>query len=374
MNSLQTNRNLLLAIGCLTTSALLFSIMGICIRYASHTVDNYTIVFFRNVVGLILFLPFIFKQGIGFVKTEKLWMHTWRSIVGLAAMYGFFYAIAHLKLSNAMVFTYSSPIFIPVIAWLFLKEKITIAMLCAAVLGFIGVFFVAKPDQGLLNWISVIGIASSLLASMAFVTVRALTQTEPPERIVFYFCLIGSALSVIPMFWMWRTYHVKELFFLIGAGMLANVSQIFMSHAYRLAPAGQIAPVNYMAIIFAGVWGFLLWDEVPDLYSVIGFCIILLAILLFLAAFIGKLLGIFIMVPMGKLNSREAWVIGIGLNARLSTEIIVAKLLFDAGLIDYHLFTALIAASSLSTLIVPLWFTFLVRRWGIHLSQGSAGA
>ena len=280
MNSLQTNRNLLLAIGCLTTSALLFSIMGICIRYASHTVDNYTIVFFRNVVGLILFLPFIFKQGIGFVKTEKLWMHSWRSIVGLAAMYGFFYAIAHLKLSNAMVFTYSSPIFIPVIAWLFLKEKITIAMLCAAVLGFIGVFCVAKPDQGLLNWISVIGIASSLLASMAFVTVRALTQTEPPERIVFYFCLIGSALSVIPMFWMWRTYHVKELLFLIGAGILANVSQIFMSHAYRLAPAGQIAPVNYMAIIFAGVWGFLLWNEVPDLYSVIGFCIILLAILL----------------------------------------------------------------------------------------------
>ncbi len=100
----------------------------------------------------------------------------------------------------------------------------------------------------------------------------------------------------------------------------------------------------------------------------------LLAILLFLAAFIGKLLGIFIMVPMGKLNSREAWVIGIGLNARLTTEIIVAKLLFDAGLIDNHLFTALIAASSLSTLIVPLWFTFLVRRWGIHLSQGSAGA
>ncbi|WAU76263.1 DMT family transporter [Acinetobacter sp. TR3] len=280
MNSLQTNRNLLLAIGCLTTSALLFSIMGICIRYASHTVDNYTIVFFRNIVGLILFLPFIFKQGIGFVKTEKLWMHTWRSIVGLAAMYGFFYAIAHLKLSNAMVFTYSSPIFIPVIAWLFLKEKITIAMLCAAFLGFIGVFCVAKPDQGLLNWISVIGIVSSLLASMAFVTVRALTQTEPPERIVFYFCLIGSALSVIPMFWMWRTYHLKELFFLIGAGILANVSQIFMSHAYRLAPAGQIAPVNYMAIIFAGVWGFLLWDEVPDLYSVIGFCIILLAILL----------------------------------------------------------------------------------------------
>ncbi len=280
MNDHQTNRNLFLAIGCLTTSALLFSVMGICIRYASHTVDNYTIVFFRNVVGLILFLPFIFKQGMGFVKTEKLWMHTWRSIVGLAAMYGFFYAIAHLKLSNAMVFTYSSPIFIPLIAWLFLKEKITRSMLCAAALGFVGVFCVAKPDQGLLNWISVVGIASSLLASMAFVTVRALTKTEPPERIVFYFCFIGSLLSIIPMFWVWRPYYLQELIFLISAGILANVSQIFMSHAYRLAPAGQIAPVNYMAIIFAGVWGFLLWNEVPDFYSVIGFGIILLAILL----------------------------------------------------------------------------------------------
>lgn len=280
MDAQPTNRNLMMAIGCLTLSALLFSVMGICIRYASHTVDNYTIVFFRNVVGLILFLPFIFKQGTSFVKTEKLWMHTWRSIVGLAAMYGFFYAIAHLKLSNAMVFTYSSPIFIPLIAWLFLKEKVTTAMLFAAGLGFIGVFCVAKPDQGLLNWISIVGISSSLLASMAFVTVRALTQTEPPERIVFYFCFIGSLLSVIPMFWVWRPYHLQELLFLIGAGILANVSQIFMSHAYRLAPAGQIAPVNYIAIIFAGIWGFLLWNEVPDLYSVIGFGIILSAILL----------------------------------------------------------------------------------------------
>ncbi len=276
----QPNRKLFLAISCLTISAFLFSIMGICIRYASQTVDNYTIVFFRNFVGLILFLPFIMKQGASFVKTEKLWMHTWRSLVGLAAMYGFFYAIAHLKLSNAMVFTYSSPIFIPLIAWLFLKERITKAMLMAAALGFLGVFCVAKPDQGLWNWVSAIGIASSLLASMAFVTVRALTKTEPPERIVFYFCLIGSLLSAIPMFWVWRPYALKELFFLIAAGILANVSQIFMSHAYRLAPAGQIAPVNYMAIIFAGVWGFFLWQETPDFYSLFGFGLILLAIIL----------------------------------------------------------------------------------------------
>lgn len=280
MTNAVTHRPLLLAVCLLTLSAFLFSLMGVCIRYASATVDNATVVFFRNAVGLCLFLPFIFKQGLGFFHTQKLWMHTWRAIVGLTAMYGFFYAIAHLKLSNAMVFTYSSPIFIPFIAWLFLKEKITWQMLVAAVIGLIGVVFVAKPDSGMLNYISLIGISASFLAAMAFVTVRALTQTESPERIVFYFCFIGSLISVIPMFWLWRPYTWTELSFLISAGLLANFSQLLMSNAYRLAPAGQIGPINYVAIIFAGTWGYLFWHELPDTYSIIGFAFIISAILL----------------------------------------------------------------------------------------------
>lgn len=280
MHSALPQRDLLKALGFLTVSALLFSFMGVLIRLASQTVDNASIVFFRNMVGLFIFLPFIFRQGISFFKTEKLWMHTWRSIVGLTAMYGFFYAIAHLKLSNAMVFTYSSPIFIPLIAWLFLKEKVTHSMLIAALLGLIGVIFIAKPDQGIFNQLSVIGLSAGFLAAMAFVTVRALTSTEPPERIVFYFCLFGTLLSAIPMFWVWRSYTFKELGLLISAGLLANISQLFMSNAYKLAPAGQIGPVNYIAIVFAGIWGYLFWQELPDTYSLIGFIFIFFAIFL----------------------------------------------------------------------------------------------
>jgi drug/metabolite transporter (DMT)-like permease len=268
------------AIGCLTLAALLFSLMGVCIRYASYSVDNATIVFFRNFIGLFIFLPLIFNKGIGFFKTEKLWMHTWRSVVGLTAMYGFFYAIAHLKLSNAMVFTYSSPIFIPLIAWLFLKEKITASMLLAAGVGLFGVLCVAKPDSGLFNIMSGIGLGASFLAAMAFVTVRALTATEPPERIVFYFCFIGSLISMLPMFWLWRPYNLSELTFLITAGLLANISQLFLSYAYKLAPAGQIGPVNYIAIIFAAIWGYVFWQEIPDLFSLLGFGLILIAILI----------------------------------------------------------------------------------------------
>lgn len=225
-------------------------------------------------------MPLILNRGIGYFKTEKLWMHTWRAVLGSIAMYGFFYSIAHLKLSNAMVFTYSAPIFIPLIAWLFLKEKVTASMILAAIIGFLGVLCVAKPDTGLFDLMSFVGLTASFMAAMAFVTVRALTQTEPPERIVFYFCLIGSIISIIPMFWLWRPYTWTELGYLVLAGILANTSQIFLSTAYKLAPAGQIGPVNYVAIVFAGIWGYLFWGELPDFYSLVGLGLIFCAILL----------------------------------------------------------------------------------------------
>lgn len=97
-----------------------------------------------------------------------------------------------------------------------------------------------------------------------------------------------------------------------------------------------------------------------------------LAVILFTAAFTGKLVSIFLMVPMKKINIKEAWTIGIGLNARLTTEIIVAKLLLDAHIINVKLFTALVAASSLSTIIVPLTFSVLVANWKDMLIKGKS--
>jgi len=89
-----------------------------------------------------------------------------------------------------------------------------------------------------------------------------------------------------------------------------------------------------------------------------------LTILLYLAGTLGKLFGVFLMVPMKRLTVREAWIVGVGLDARLTTEIIVAKLLLDAELINVELFTALVAAASFTVITVPLIFTLLVRRWG----------
>lgn len=264
----------------LSLSALLFATMGVFIRLASHTVNNEMVVFYRNLTGTLLLLPYGLMRGPGYLRTLKFPMHAWRAVVGLAAMYGFFYAIGHIPLANAMVFTYSSPVFIPLVAWLFLKERITPLMMVAALIGLVGVVLVCKPNSAFFNRIALIGIASSLLASIAFVTVRALTSTEPAVRIVFYFGTLGSAISAIPLLWAGRWLSARELLYVGAAGVLATLSQVAMSKAYAYAPAGRIGPASYLTIVIAGIYGWALWGEHPDTSTLAGTALIFLAMLL----------------------------------------------------------------------------------------------
>ena len=275
-----TTRGVLL----LCVSSSLFATMGVCIRFASFTVDNTQVVFFRNIVTLVviggIYLGRAPKRFFKDMKTTQIKLHLARGITGVAAMYGFFYAIAKLPLSNAMIFTYAAPVFIPFVAWVFLREPMSARMWLAAALGFVGVTLVAKPDTGVFDWISVIGLSAALLAATAFVAVRALTKTEPITRIVFYFALIASVISFVPAIPGFRAFSLTELGFLIGAGVFATAAQMIMSKAYSYADAGKIAPANYTAIAIAGGWAWLIWGEVPDLISMTGMLVILGAILL----------------------------------------------------------------------------------------------
>lgn len=270
----------LLGAALLALSALLFSLMGVAIREASVSVNNESVVFFRNFIGVLFFLPLIALKGFSAFKTQRLSTHLWRTGYGLAAMYCFFYAIAHLPLADAMLFTYSAPVFTPLIARWLLKEPLTKSMLVATAVGLVGVLLVAKPSSALLGWQALIGIAASLLAAFAFVSIRQMSDTEPALRIVFYFSLFSAMISVVPLSWSWQPLSTHDLGLLLVVGLLATTSQIVMSKAYSVAPPGQIGPVAYLAIVFAGAIAWLRWGETPDLSSLIGAGLIFVSSLL----------------------------------------------------------------------------------------------
>lgn len=264
----------------LALSALLFSFMGGAIREVSASVNNESVVFFRNLVGVLFFLPLILLRGVQPLKTVRLKSHLWRTTYGLAAMYCFFYAIAHLPLADAMLFTYSAPVFTPIIAWWWLKEPLTKRMLLTSGIGLVGVLLVAKPSAALLDSHTLIGLTASILAAFAFVSIREMSDTEPAFRIVFYFSLFCALISAIPLTWAWQPLSQHDLGLLLVIGLLATASQIIMSRAYALAPPGLIGPFAYLAIVFAGVIAWWRWGETPDLTSWFGAALIFSASLL----------------------------------------------------------------------------------------------
>ncbi|MEX6503736.1 DMT family transporter [Pseudomonas zhanjiangensis] len=264
----------------LALSALLFALMGVGIREVSASVNNEAVVFFRNLVGVLFFLPLILLKGLRPLKTTRLRSHLWRTGFGLAAMYCFFYAIAHLPLADAMLFTYSAPLFTPLIAWWWLKEPLNRRMLATSAIGLLGVLLVAKPSAALFGGQALIGLAASVLAAFAFVSIREMSDSEPAFRMVFYFSLFSALASAVPLSWSWQPPSERELGLLLVIGLLATISQIIMSTAYSLAPPGLIGPFAYLAIVFAGAIAWLRWGETPDPTSLLGAALIFSASLL----------------------------------------------------------------------------------------------
>ena len=264
----------------LALSALLFSLMGVVIREASTTVNNESVVFFRNLVGVLFFLPLLLFKGAAPLKTRRLKSHLWRTTYGLAAMYCFFYAIANLPLADAMLFTYSAPVFTPLIAWWWLKEPLNKRIALTTGIGLIGLLLVAKPGASLFQGQALVGLSASVLAAFAFVSIREMSDTEPAYRIVFYFSLFSALISAIPLTWAWQPLNPHELGLLLVVGLLATTSQIVMSKAYGLAPPGIIGPFAYLAIVFAGIIAWLRWGETPDLPFIAGAVLIFSASLL----------------------------------------------------------------------------------------------
>lgn len=264
----------------LILSALLFSIMGVFVREASQSVNNENVVFFRNLVGVVFFLPLLFAKGFAPFRTTRVRSHVIRTGYGLAAMYCFFYAIAHLPLADAMIFTYAAPVFTPVLAWLWLREPLTRKMMLLSLVGMLGVILVGKPSGALFSKLSLVGIAASLLAASAFVSIREMSSSEPAYRIVFYYALFSMLFSAVPLTWAWQPLDSRQLMLLLGGGLVASMAQFSMSKAYSLAPLGVIGPVAYSAIVFSGIIGWWLWNEVPDTSSLVGALLIFGASLL----------------------------------------------------------------------------------------------
>ena len=176
-----------------------FTTMGMIIKTLGENIPSYQLVFYRNVFAVIVLAPFLFRQRLTHVKTKRIGMHLIRSITGVMAMYCFFYALANIELANAMLLKLTGPIFIPIIAILWIHEKVSAKTYLGIALGFLGVIIFLNPTAEI-QIASIVGLIGGALAAAAKVSIRKMSDTEPTARIVFYFALFGAMISSIPMF------------------------------------------------------------------------------------------------------------------------------------------------------------------------------
>ncbi len=258
-----------------------FATMAAAIRVVSTEVDNEVVVFFRNAFGLLLLLPWVARHGLRRgLATDWPAIHVLRGLAGLGAMYCFFYAIAHMPLAEAMLLKLSAPLFIPVVAYLWLREAAPPRTRWALGIGFAGVALILSPDFGALAPVAMVALLGGLLAAVAKVTVRRLSATEPTTRIVLYFTLIGTIVSAIPLLWKWRTPSPHAAYWLFAIAALATIGQLCLTRGLGRAAAPLLAPFVYSSVVFAAAYGWLFWSERITWTTVAGTLIVAFAGLL----------------------------------------------------------------------------------------------
>ena len=258
-------------------SAFGFAMMSAFVKLAGD-LPAFEKTFFRNLVSAIVaFILVIKNKQRLFGEKENRKLLIVRSLFGTAGIVFNFYAIDHLILSDSNMLNKLSPFFVIIFSALFLKEKINLKQIIGLILAFIGVLFVVKPSFNLTVIPALIGILGGVAAAAAYTCVRALRGREEPFTIVFFFSVCSLIIIAPFMIATYEPMTTSQLLYLIAAGVFASIGQFGVTLAYKYAPAKEISIFDYSNIIFAAIISFILFSDVPDYLSFIGYGIILSA-------------------------------------------------------------------------------------------------
>ena len=258
-------------------AGLLFGCMGVFVKLGAAHFSYIELVFYRSFFGLLLVYGIMRSQRIG-VATQHWRNHLWRGLSGSVAIALFFYCITVLPLATAVTLNYTAPLSLTLLTMLVFKDRFHLPLTIAIGVGFCGVVLLLHPtlqqDQLLPG---LLGLISGFLAGVAYLNVKQLAMIgEPDTRTVFYFSLIASLGSGVWI--LFGTVHAitpQGFAILLGLGGSATLAQLAMTRAYRTSRTLVVGSLAYSTIVFASLFGMLLWDETLSLGSWLGMAFII---------------------------------------------------------------------------------------------------
>ena len=285
-----THQELNLAIKYMFFASFLFAITGAFAKILSNDMSSVEVVFFRNITGLILILISVYKLPLK-QKGGKPILLFMRGLIGFSALLMYFYNIANIPLAEAQTFTKTSPIFTAIFSYIFIKEKLSPIAISGIVIGFIGILFITGFDITTLNKTDWLGVLSGVGAGLAYTSIRELKKYYDTRAIVLSFMTIGTIGPIIIMIlgnyfhsdtfdFMLASFIIptyNDILYILGLGIFATLSQLYMTKAYSLAKGGIVGTIGYSNIIFSIFLGLFLGDSFPALNVIFGIALIIMS-------------------------------------------------------------------------------------------------
>ena len=258
----------------LSAGALFFAIVDVFVKILGRKFDAIEITFFRYATGLIVLAPAFLGMSRAEFRTRKIGLHLMRMGCAFAAQLMVIVSVIYLPLADATAFMFSKPIFTTVVAVILLRELVSARRWIATLTGFAGVLVMLRPGSGGVDVIAIVAVAAALTFSIANVLIRILARTEPTKRILFYYHVGGVALFTGPAAWVWSGPVGIEWLLLACVGGLTTAGMVCFVQAFSVGEANAVGPAENMRLIYAVLFGFLLFSEVPSAWSVAGVLII----------------------------------------------------------------------------------------------------
>jgi drug/metabolite transporter (DMT)-like permease len=250
-----------------------YSVQGLLVKLLGQRLSPFEVAFFRCLFGLLVLVPFLAGTR-SYRISGSPWMHLLRALVGVSGMFCGFYAVTYLPLATATAITFTKPLFLIVLAVLFLGEVVRWRRWTATAVGFLGVLIVARPGSEVFSPAMLIALLGSFLIADVAVLVKKLSATDRNVTIMFYFAVITTLIAAVPAYFVWQMPLGIEWPLLIFVGVAASLGQYCTLRALRIAEATAIMPFDYTRLLFAGAFGYFFFGEVPDGWTLLGIAVL----------------------------------------------------------------------------------------------------
>jgi drug/metabolite transporter (DMT)-like permease len=259
----------------LVSGGFIFTSTSVMIRLLSTEIESVQTAFFRAAISVILLLPMIMAGRVKPWQSKRLAGHFWRTAMGTSSMVLGFYAVSMLPLADATAIAFSQPLFSVVVALLVAGEKVRWRRWSATIIGFAGVLVMVRPGAGSLQLGALVALANAASVAVSIFLVKRLSDSEAPLMILTQFAIFSTLLLALPAILVWRWPDFWGWVLAIGVAVSATVGQYFWVQAFKAGEMSAIAPFEYLRLPFAVFVGWLVWGEMPEIWTYVGAAIVI---------------------------------------------------------------------------------------------------